>query len=248
MYFETLEPPTRNWLEGLDNVILNLAVWRHCYFHKMDDPECRLPGWIPDYRHNASHDVPHDKRIINYDHYLAYEGWRKVVGNGLKCLIFNYITYGQGPDRHFMSYDLKPLADHISDYDRLNFDGMVDCQVSCSWDKPANLQLYGAARMLWNKQDNDPEKIRREIFSLLFGNQCEAVISYCRHMSELLYACGNYHESLHRTKDKARQLFEGLKVLEEELKALGPLPRGRESGFLESLQALEDTAETCMKE
>ena len=90
MYFETLEPPTRNWLEGLDNVILNLAVWRHCYFHKMDDPECRLPGWIPDYRHNASHDVPHDKRIINYDHYLAYEGWRKVVGNGLKCLIFDW--------------------------------------------------------------------------------------------------------------------------------------------------------------
>ena len=247
MYFETLEPPTRNWLEGLDNVILNLAVWRHCYFHKLDDPACRLPGWIPDYRHNRSHDVEHDKRIINYDHYLAYESWRKVVGNDLKCLIFNYITYTRDPDRHFMSYDLKLLTDHFNCYDRLNFDGMVDCQVHCCWDKPANLQLYGAGRILWNKLDNDPEKIRRELFSILFGKKCEAVAAYCDHMSRLLYECGNYHESLHCTKEKAKQLFEGLKVLEKEQKALGPLPGGREAGFQESLRVLKDLAESSIK-
>ena len=248
MYFETLEPPTKNWLEGLDNVILNLAVWRHCYFHKLDDPACRLPGWIPDYRHNASHDTPNDKRIINYDHYLAYEGWRKIVGNDLKCLIFNYITYTPDPDRHFMSYDLKPLFDHFNDYDRMNFDGMVDCQCHCSWDKPANLQLYGAGRILWNRQDNDPEKIRRELFTLLFGSKCNAVIAYCRHMSELLYACGDYHESLDRTKAKAKQLAEGLKVLEGELNTLGTLPCGREAGFWESLRALQETAKVCAKD
>ena len=241
MYFETLEPPTRNWLEGLDNVILNLAVWRHCYFHQLDDPECRLPGWIPDYRHNASHDTPHDKRIINYDHYLAYESWRKVVGGDLKCLVFNYITYGRGPDRHFMSYDLKLLADHFNSYDRLNFDGMVDCQVHCSWDKPANLQLYGAGRMLWDKSDNDPEKIRRELFALLFGEKCEAVIRYCDHMSRLLYDCGNYHESLRCTPDKARRLAEGLKELEAELDALGDLPSNRQVWFRESLRSLQKT-------
>ena len=241
MYFETLEPPTRNWLEGLSNVILNLAVWRHCYFHQLDDPACRLPGWIPDYRHNASHDTPHDKRIINYDHYLAYESWRKVVGGDLKCLIFNYITYGRGPDRHFMSYDLKLLADHFNSYDRLNFDGMVDCQVRCGWDKPANLQLYGAGRILWNKHDNDPEKIRRELFAMLFGEKCEAVIAYCDHMSRLLYECGNYHESLRCTPEKARRLAEGLKTLESELDALGDLPCGRQVWFRESLKSLQKT-------
>lgn len=248
MYFETLEPPTRNWLEGLDNVILNLAVWRHCYFHQLDDPECRLPGWIPDYRHNASHDTPHDKRIINYDHWLAYEGWRKVVGDQLKCLIFNYITYTQNPDRHFMSYDLKLLANHLDSYDRLNFDGIINCQVHCSWDKPANLQLYGAARMLWNKHDNDPEKIRHDLFALLFGEKCEAVIRYCDHMSRLLYECGNYHESLRCTPDKAQRLAAGLKKQESELDALGELPFSRQDWFRESFKPLKDLADTCLKQ
>lgn len=247
MYFETLEPPTRNWLEGLDNVILNLAVWRHCYFHKLDDPRCRLPGWIPDYRHNASHDVPNDKRIINYDHYLAYDGWRKVVGNDLKCLIFNYITLGQGPDRHFMSYDLKPLIDHLNDYDRLNFDGMVDCQVYCYWDRPANLQLYGAGRVLWSKNDNDPDLIREELFRMLFGDKYGQVTDYCYHMNILLQQCGDYHESLNRTKAKAKRLAEGLVMLERELKAIGSLPYGREAGFLSSLKNLQKTAEDCLR-
>lgn len=247
LYFETLEPPTRNWLEGLDNVILNLAVWRHCYFHKLDDPKCRLPDWIPDYRHNASHDVPNDKRIINYDHYLAYEGWRKVVGNELKCLIFNYITLGQGPDRHFMSYDLKPLIDHLNDYDRLNFDGMVDCQVYCYWDKPANLQLYGAGRVLWNKNDNDPDRIREELFRLLFGDKSAQVTDYCYHMNILLHQCGDYHESLNRTKAKAKRLAEGLVILEQELKAIGSLPHGREAGFISALNNLRKTAEDCLR-
>lgn len=247
MYFETLEPPTRNWLEGLDNVILNLAVWRHCYFHKLDDPACRLPGWIPDYRHNASHDQARDKRIINYDHYLAYEGWRKVVGNDLKCLIFNYITLGRAPDRHFLSYDLKPLTDHFDDYDRLNFDGMVDCQVFCTWDKPADLQLYGAARVLWNKHDNDPEKIRKELFDLLFGPKSPAVTAYCGRMSRLLLDCGPCHESLDRTPEKARRLADGLKVLEEELDRMGTLPHHREVYFRESLDSLRKTALACAK-
>ncbi|MBE6372201.1 MAG: DUF4838 domain-containing protein [Lentisphaerae bacterium] len=247
MYFETLEPPARNWLEGLDNVILNLAVWRHCYFHKLDDPACRLPGWIPDYRHNRSHDAEHDKRIINYDHYLAYESWRKVVGNELKCLLFNYITLGKSPDRHFMSYDLTPLIDLFNDYDRLNFDGMVDCQVYCCWDTPANLQLYGAGRVLWNKHDNDPDRIRQELFSMLFGEKCDAVINYCYHMNILLRQCGPYHESLNRTKERARRLADGLIMLEQELDSIGSLPHGREAGFRASLDSLKETAQACLK-
>lgn len=242
MYFETLEPPTRNWLEGLDNVILNLAVWRQCYFHKLDDPRCRLPGWIPDYRHNASHDIGHGMRIINYDHWLAYDGWRKVVGNDLKCLVFNYITLGKSPDRHFMSYDLKPLFASIDDYDRLNFDGMVDCQVHCSWDQPANLQLYGAGRILWNKHDNDPDGIRREMFALLYGAKAEAAATYCLHMSILLQQCGNYHEDLTRTPFKLQQLESGLRLLETELTAIGELPKHREKAFRDSLKSLQMTA------
>ena len=246
MYFETLEPPTRNWLEGLDNVILNLAVWRHCYFHQLDDPDCRLPGWIPDYRHNASHDSEHDKRIINYDHFLAYEGWRKIVGNHLKCLIFNYITFEKRPDRHFLSYNVKFLADHLNSYDRLHLDGMVNCQVHCSWDKPTNLQLYAAGRMLWNKHDNDGQKIREELFNRLFGGKSDAVTAYCDHMSRLLYECGNYHESLRFTPDQAQRLYDGLKIMEAELKALGSLQGNRQKYFYESLEYLrKTTAESC---
>ncbi|MBO4632010.1 MAG: DUF4838 domain-containing protein [Lentisphaeria bacterium] len=247
MYFETLEPPTRNWLEGLDNVILNLAVWRHCYFHKLDDPACRMPGWIPDYRNNASHDTPNDKRIINYDHYLAYDGWRKIIGNDLKCLIFNYITMNRVPAAHLLSYDLTPLINVFDDYDRLNFDGMVDCQCHCSWDKPANLQLYGAGRVLWNKHDNDPAKIRSELFSLLFGKKSPEVTDYCDHMYSLLQECGNYHELLERTKDKAARLKAGVTVLKLELDSIGRLPSGREKWFRESLRSLQESAEICLQ-
>ncbi len=197
MYFETLEPPTRNWLEGLDNVILNLAVWRQCYSHKLDDPACRIPGWIPDYRHNLSHDVPNGFRIINYDHFLAYEAWRNVVGSELKCLMFNYITLAPALDRHFMSYNLTPLADSLNDFDRLGFDGMVDCQCHCSWDKPANLQLYGAGRILWNKHDNDPARIRRELFVLLYGPLSEKMICIADKIYRALTRC-DYHHSLNR--------------------------------------------------
>ena len=239
IYFETLEPPTRNWLEGLDNVILNLAVWRPCYFHHLDDPACRLPDWMPDYRHNRSHDTPRDKRIINYDQYLAYRNWRGVVGDGLKCLVFNYITLSPSIDRHFMSYDLAPLLEYsLADFDRLNIDGMVDCQCHCSWDKPANLQLYGAARILWNKADCDTRKIRQELFSALFAEKAGQVIHYCDRMSRLLRENGCYHKSLHTEPDTAARLAEGLKQLSGELDRLGVLPCGRERWFRQSLDSL----------
>ena len=240
IYFETLEPPTRNWLEGLDNVILNLAVWRQCFFHKLDDPACRLPDWIPDYRNNRTHDSPNDKRIINYDQYLPYENWRKMVKNDIKCLVFNYITLGPDCDRHFMSYDLKPLLDNsLADFDRLNIDGMVDCQCHCSWDKPANLQLYGAGRMLWNKADHDTGRIRRELFEALYGEKAEAVSAYCDKMSALLLSCGDYHHSLSKDPALQKKLHDGLVQLEKELSAIGPLPSGREKYFRESLQNLK---------
>ncbi len=243
IYFETLEPPTRNWLEGLDNVILNLAVWRQCYFHKLDDPECRIPGWIPDYRHNRSHDVPNGKRILNYDQFLAYQSWRRIVGNNLKCLIFNYITLCPGVDRHFMSYDLAPLCDSFADFDRFRFDGMVDCQCHCSWDKPADLQLYGAARMLWNRNDCDPAAIRKELFTLLYREKAPEVAAYCDGVSRLLISCGNYHLPLDFTPDTAKRLGEGLKKLSAELESLGPLPMHRERYFRESLDVLLEQTE-----
>lgn len=240
IYFETLEPPTQNWLEGLDNVILNLAVWRQCYFHKLDDPACRLPGWIPDYRRNATHDVQNDKRIINYDQYLPYAGWRKIVGNDVKCLVFNYITWRMEHDRHFMSYDLKPLLEYsLEDFDRLRIDGMVDCQCHSSWDKPANLQLYGAGRYLWNKQDNDPVRIRGELFSGLYGKKAGKVAAYCDRMSEALQSCGDYHASLNCMPELEKKLAAKLKRLETELDQLGKLPSGREKYFRESLAALK---------
>lgn len=168
-------------------------ISRQCYFHKLDDPRCRLPGWIPDYRHNASHDKERGLRIINYDHWLAY-------------------------------------------------DGMVDCQVSCSPDQPANLQLYGAGRILWNKHDNHPDAIRQEMFSLLYGAKTEAVVTYCLHMSNLLQQCGNYHDDLTRTPFKLQQLESGLKLLETELADIGELPKHREKAFRDSLKSLQQTA------
>lgn len=241
IYFESLEPPTRNWLEGLDNVIINFAVWRQCYFHKLNDPACRLPGWIPDYRNNTTHDTPNDKRIINYDHYLPYAGWRKVVGDNIPCLVFNYITLGMGHDRHFMSYDLKPLLEKsLDDFDALNFDGMVDCQCHCSWDKPANLQLYGAGRVLWNKNDNDAAAIRQELFAGLYGDKAGAVAAYCDHLNKVLLDCGDYHESLCHNHELQKKMAGMLAGIEAELEQLGTLPAGREKYFRESLDCLKE--------
>ena len=247
VYFETLEPPTRNYLEGLDNVIINLAVWRHCYFHKLDDSCCRLPDWNPDYRHNRTHDVANGKRLINYDQFVPYLGWRKVVGDEIKTLLFTYNTLAKGPDRYFMTYDLTLLAAHLADYDRHGFDGMVNCQCHCSWDKPTGLQLYGAARILWNKEDNNPQKIRRELFDKLFGDKSEQVISYCDKVAQLYLACGDYHEPITGDVEKSQQLFDGFTALTQEAAALGPLPCQREKYFVEVHQELVKIAEDILK-
>ena len=246
MYFETLEEPEENFLEGLDNVIFNLAVWRHCYFHALDDENCRLPGWIPDYRHNCSHDDVRDMRIINYDHFAAYAAWRKVAGEKIPCLLFNYITHIQTPDRHFMSYDMSCLSRYFGEFDRLNFDGMVDCQCHSSWDKPANLQLYGAGRVLWNKEDNDPRKIREDLFTRLFKERASDVTAYCDRMYELLIACGDYHHSLEFTPEKCRQLKKGLLEMEQHLKDLGTLPCSRERYFKDSLDNLVQSVDEAL--
>ena len=238
VYFESLEPPTRNWLEGLDNVILNFAVWGQCYYHKLDDPACRIPGWIPDYRNNRTHDTEHGKRLINYDQYLPYAKWRKIIGNDVKCLIFNYITYTKKIEPHFLSYDLTPLfVNSLEDFERLHFHGMVDCQVHSSWDKPSNLQLYGAGRILWNRHDGNPETIRKELFQLLYQEKAEAVSDYCREMYELLFSCGDYHACVLSTRQK-KHLYNGLKKMEEKLQRLGELPKHREMYFRESIDQL----------
>lgn len=247
MYFETLEEPTSNFLEGLNNVILNLAVWRHCYFHTLDDEKCRLPGWIPDYRNNASHDDANDMRIINHDHYAAYAAWRKIVGEDIPCLLFNYITHIQNPDRHYMSYDPEYLCRYFNDFDRLNFDGMVDCQCHSSWDKPANLQLCCAGRVLWNKNDNDPVRIRKEIFTRLFGSRASDVAVYCDEMYQLLTGCGDYHHSLHFTPEKTRTLKQGLLEMAKKLDALGALPENRERFFRDSLEGLMQSVDEALE-
>ena len=137
-----------------------------------------------------------------------------------------------------MSYDMTYLCSYFNDFDRLHFDGMVDCQCHSSWDKPANLQLYGAGRVLWNKKDNDPAVIRKELFEKLFGEKASAVTSYCDDMYHLLVSCGDYHHSLHFTPEKSRALKKGLTEMGSALAALGSLPRGRERYFKESLAAL----------
>lgn len=242
IYFETLEPPTRNWLKGLDNVVLNLAVWNQCYFHKLDDPFCRLPDWIPDYRNNCTHDSPNGKRIINYDQYFPYAGWRKIVGDNIKCLVFKYITLYKNCNLHRMSYDIKPLFENsLCDFERFNIDGMVDCQCHSSWDKPANLQLYGAGRLLWNKFDNDPGKIRKELFTQLYGKDADKVTAYCDKMNALLLVCGDYHKTLTQTPEKLSKLEAGLAELEKDLASLGTLLSRREKYFGESLESLRKT-------
>ena len=240
IYFETLEPPTRNWLEGLDNVILNLAVWRQCYLHKLDDPACALPDWIPDYRHNATHDNEHGKRIINYDQYLPYAGWRKVIGNQVKCLVYTYNTYVRNMDRHFLSYDAKLLLENsIDDFDRMNIDGMTNCHCRHDWDQPANLQLYVAGRVLWNKADNDAGAIRRELFQALYEDKAEQVTAYCDKMNALLLECGgDFHQSLESIPGTQQKLLKGLQNLKNELDAIGALPCGRERYFRISLNEM----------
>ncbi len=239
IYFETLEPPTKNWLEGLDNVILNLAVWNQCYFHKLDDPACRLKDWIPDYRNNGTHDTPNGKRIINFDQYLPYQGWRRIVGDEIRCLVFNYITLFPWLDRHFMSYDAALLFENsLCDFDRLNIDGMVDCQCHCSWDKPANLQLYAAGRLLWNKEEADPGAIRRELFHELYGVKAEQVAAYCDKVYALIRSGAPYHLQMSETPDLRKSLDAGLEELGKDLEAISPLPKGREKYFRESLDEL----------
>jgi hypothetical protein len=100
--------------------------------------------------------------------------------------------------------------------------------------------------MLWNKHDNDSRKIRRELFNRLFGDKSDAVTAYCDHMSRLLYECGNYHESMRFTPDRAQRLYDGLKNMDGELKALGPLPGNHQKYFYESLEYLRKiAAESC---
>ena len=186
-------------------------------------------------------------RIINYDHFAAYAAWRRVSGEKIPCLLFNYITHIQTPDRHFMSYDMRYLSRYFGEFDRLNFDGMVDCQCHSSWDKPANLQLYGAGRVLWNKDDNDPRKIREELFAKLFKERASDVAAYCDRMYELLIACGDYHHSLEFTPEKCRQLKKGLLEMEQHLKDLGALPCSRERYFKDSLDNLVQSVDEALE-
>ena len=238
IYFESLEPPTKNWLEGLDNVILNYAVWDQCYFHHLDDPECRQSDWIPDYRHNKTHDTDNGKRIINIDQHLPYEGWRKVLGNEHKCFVYNYITYLKyNSHRHFMSYDVRPLLEYsLDDFERFHIDGMINCQCHTSWDKPANLMLYGAGRALWNRKDNDPAVIRKELFEKLYGEKAPQVEAYCDKVFRHMTSFGPLHTPM--TPEQREAYCEGFLAMEKDLDALGPLPAGRERYFKESLQGM----------
>ena len=238
IYFESLEPPTKNWLEGLDNVILNYAVWDQCYFHHLDDPECRQSDWIPDYRHNKTHDTDNGKRIINIDQHLPYEGWRKVLGNEHKCFVYNYITYLKySPHRHFMSYDVRPLLEYsLDDFERFHIDGMINCQCHTSWDKPANLMLYGAGRALWNRKDNDPAVIRKELFEKLYGEKAPQVEAYCDKVFRHMTSFGPLHSPM--TPEQREAYCKGFLAMAKDLDALGPLPAGRERYFKESLQGM----------
>ena len=247
IYFETLEPPTKNLLEGLDNVILNYAVWRQCYFHKLDDPECRLPDWIPDYRNNRSHDTPNDKRIINIDQHLPYEGWRKVVGNEIPCLVFIYTTYYWSFDRNFLSFDMTLMEKNsLADFDRFHIHGLVNCHCHTKWNYPANLQLYAMGRILWNKEDKDMKKIRKELFSLLYGEKGEMMEKFAQDIADTITKYQPYHKSLHKTPEIAGNLVRELNLLREQLKTFGPLPCGRERYFEKALADDVALAESCI--
>lgn len=247
IYFETLEPPTKNHLEGLDNVILNYAVWRQCYFHKLDDPKCRLPDWIPDYRNNRSHDTPNDKRIINLDQHLPYEGWRKVVGNDIPCLVFTYTTTYLMFDRSFLSFDMTLMEENsFADFDRFHIHGLVNCHCHTTWDFPSNLQLYAMGRILWNKEDKDMKGIRKELFQLLYGEKGEALEKFAQEVADMITKFQPYHISLERMPETAEALIKELNTFRERLKTFGPLPRGRERYFDTALAELADMAKKCV--
>ncbi len=241
IYFETLEAPSKNYLEGLDNIILNFAAWRQCYIHRIDDPDCRFHGWEPDYRHNRSHDKERDLRILNHDQFQAYVNWRKVVGDAFDCYVFNYITLYRSPDRHFMSYNARNLVRDLKDFDKLHFSGMVPCQVNCNWDKPANLQLLTMSRMLWNKNDCDADRIRTEIFNLLYGNLSDKIQKYCDGVCALLTKCDYHHSLTFQNPALIAELHDGLQkylTLFERLPVESDLLKKRLGYFSESLKSM----------
>ena len=248
IYFETLEPPTKNFLEGLDNVILNYAVWRQCYFHKLDDHSCRLPDWIPDYRNNRSHDTPNDKRIINIDQHLPYEGWRKIVGNDIPCLVFTYTTYYEGFDRNFLSFDMDLMEKNsFADFDRFHIHGLVNCHCFTFWNKPANLQLYAMGRILWNKNDRDMKQIRKELFAQLYGEKAERMENFAQEVADTLCRYKPYHKSLEKMPEAAADLKKELMVFREKVKEFAPLPCNRERYFEEAFTTFIALAERCEK-
>ena len=71
--------------------------------------------------------------------------------------------------------------------------------------------------------------------------------AYCDSMYKLIVSCGNYHHSLHFTPEKTRVLKKGLTEMGSRLAALGPLPRGREGYFKESLAGLMASVDEALK-
>ncbi len=235
IYFETLEPPTSNRLEGCENVLLNLAPWGQCHQHRMDDPQCRFKDWEPDYRFNHSHDAARHYRPLNHDQFSAYCGWRKVVGNKLDCHIFNYITLSNHPESHFLAYDFSCMVRDIDDFSRLGFNGITTCKGSGSTDRPANLQLFALGRALWGKVD--ATEVREELFEALFGAAAGEVARCCDRIAAALCSCDWHLPIEDHPPALRREIAAELEAVRQVFSSLA-IPVKYQSAFTQDLQQL----------
>jgi len=182
IYLETLEPPTRRFLDGLDNVVVNFAPWNRCYVHALDDKSCCYHNWKPDYRKNKSHDNEKNYHPLNADYYEAYQGWRKTMSN--ICYFFEYFVLYPGPDRSFLTYNCSNLIRDIKEYKRLGFDGCISCQ-NATPDFPLNLVTETVGQVLWDCSINS-DLVRDNLVKNLFGEFASPVLKHLNEMYKIL--------------------------------------------------------------
>jgi hypothetical protein len=207
IYLETLEPPSKRFFDGLDNVVFNFAPWGRCYMHPLNSSICHYPDWKPDYRNNKSHDSKRFFHPLNADYYEAYSGWRKKISN--PCYLFDYYSLFPGPDRGFLGYNAKNIARDIKDCKKLEFEGCVSCQ-NATPDFPVNLITETVGQILWDRSKN-PDLIRKELIDGLFGDLSAVVVKHFNKMYEILTKVDT-HKNLFFTEDLAviQKIVKGL--------------------------------------
>ena len=97
-------------------------------------------------------------------------------------------------DYHYMWNQFRDWGDYGSaeilwkdlvNLEEAGFDGYVSCQQTRVF-APAGFGMYVMAETLWNRSRTF-ETLEREYFQMVYGDQAETVLSYCKELSALSY-------------------------------------------------------------